>query len=138
MPIGARAAGLHLSAVGTVQDGVRFIPCRSAAAIAQPTPVRSNGRNARTNQIEVTPAFGDTGRDAYVGFLWRPVGAGQAASVVRGAVVTGFTGLTPNAAVYVHNSSTPAEMNLSHVLPTTGNVRTPIGVAVSTDTIIFD
>lgn len=138
MPIGIGTEGLFLSAAGTAQDGVRFIPCRSAAAIAAPAPVRSNGRNAKTNQLEIVAATGDAGRLAYIGYLWRPVAAGQAASVVRGALVTGFTGLTAQAAVYATDAASPSTGGLTHTVPATGENKARIGVAVSTDSVLFD
>jgi hypothetical protein len=111
-------------------------PAIAGVAMTNPGPVAVAAvQNASSGQVQVVPAAGDAGRAGYLGYNFdHDVPAGEGASVVRGVYIEGFAGVTPGGDIYIDATSADASGNasgLTHTLPTTGNVRTPIGVGLS-------
>ena len=138
MPIAIGTKGLRLTTGFREQDGGRLIPCKAGAALTRAGAVRSSGRDTNSGEILAVAAVGDAGREAYLGFQWQGARvAGAALSVVRGVIITGFTGLTVDKAVFVSDDGA-TDIGLTHTTPTTGANRARIGVAVSADSILLD
>lgn len=128
--------------VGNLPDCGQILPGVASVAITNPGPVAAAAAGLNSaGQPQLVQAAGDAGRKGYYGYNIKPnAGAGEPISPVRGAMVEGFAGAQAGDAVYVDATSADAGANasgLTHTLPVTGDVRTPIGVAVSATKIRF-
>lgn len=121
----------------------KHIPAVAAVAMTNPGPcaVQTTGTTSSGNAL-VGPASGDAGRGGYAGYnVMSNVAAGDAPSLMRGGVIVeGFSGVSPGLPVFVDATSADASgtaSGLTHTLPVTGDVRTPIGVGFTASKILF-
>lgn len=122
MPITISAGGLYLTTDNNTPDNGQTLPGRAKTAIKNPCAVAipSSGRGSN-GQVEVVPAEGAAGRAGYYGYSYLGNrAAGQGCSILRGVIISGFSGVTPGAEVYIaddYDDDDPTATNLTHTPP---------------------